>query len=310
MAQARTWILTINNPEQNDGAFNEYCKSLEHVKYFIFQRERGEQGTEHFQLYIEFSIGKRFETVKGYFPKAHIEKRNGTKTQARDYCSKRDTRAGDVYEYGKFVEERTRTDITDFLELVNTGADNMTLQKLYPALYTQFGVDKIERFRQDKLQHEYGGKMRDIKTTYVYGKTRLGKTTYVYDLHNLKDVCRVTNYKVGVFENYRAQKVLLLDEYIGQFDITFLNNLLDRLPIDLPARFANRTACFDTVYIVSNLPIAELYKDEQTKTPEVYRAFLERVHDVICFVSVGKWAYEKRGGMVVLTPEQSGGLPW
>ena len=71
--QARRWILTINNPKETDEEMEKYVKELEHFKYVIFQREKGhEKETEHFQMFIVFSISKRFNTIKGYFPTAHI----------------------------------------------------------------------------------------------------------------------------------------------------------------------------------------------------------------------------------------------
>jgi len=70
-----------------------------------------------------------------------------------------------------------------------------------------------------------------------------------------------------------------------------MNNLLDRLPLELPARFTNRQACFTEVYIISNLPLGELYKDSPQ---QVRQAFLERFHEIIKFTALGKWQYEKR----------------
>lgn len=36
-----------------------------------------------------------------------------------------------------------------------------------PVLYSQYGPEKIERFRQDELKAEYGKKFRDVKVTYI-----------------------------------------------------------------------------------------------------------------------------------------------
>ena len=105
MLQLRNYLLTINNEERSDEVLFEYCKDLNNIKYFVFQREKGhETGTEHIQMYLEFSMSKKFDTIKSYFPKAHIEARNGTKSQARDYCMKEDTRISGPYEYGNFVD--------------------------------------------------------------------------------------------------------------------------------------------------------------------------------------------------------------
>jgi hypothetical protein len=86
MRQVRRFILTINNPFDNKtdlysdmGSFTDYVKSLEHFKYAIFQLEQGEkEHTDHIQMFIIFTCGKRLETVKNYFPTAHIEAVKGT----------------------------------------------------------------------------------------------------------------------------------------------------------------------------------------------------------------------------------------
>ena len=222
-------------------------------------------------------------------------------------------------------DAKKQTNTEKFFIRLYEGATNLDLQKEFPSLYAQYGVDKIEKFRQDWLRREYGDKMRDIKVTFIYGATRLGKTSYVYDKFKPSEVCRVTNYRVGTFENYNRQRILILDEFTGhgQFDIPFLNNLLDRLPIELPARYTNRTACYDEVYIISNLPLDQIYMDEKSRTPQVHKAFVERIHDIIKFTDFKKWHYEMRDkksvkfevaqtemGMRVLTPDEEVDLPW
>lgn len=68
--------------------------------------------------FISFESDKRFQTVKNILPFAHIEKAMGSNVQCRDYCSKPETRVAGPFEYGKFAEERERTDMRDFFELV------------------------------------------------------------------------------------------------------------------------------------------------------------------------------------------------
>ncbi len=112
VSQYRNYILIINNEEKTDEQFFEYLINISDIKYFIFQREKGkEKETLHIQLYIEFDFGKRFELMKRLFPTAHIERRQGSKIQARDYCKNEDTRISEkYYEYGVFAEERERID--------------------------------------------------------------------------------------------------------------------------------------------------------------------------------------------------------
>ena len=96
----------------------KFFESLEHFKYCIFQLEKGEEeNTPHFQGCIIFTCSKRFKTLKNVLPFAHLEKVKGSNTQCREYCSKKETRVDGPFEFGKFAEERERTDIKEFLEL-------------------------------------------------------------------------------------------------------------------------------------------------------------------------------------------------
>lgn len=284
-----------------------YFKNLKdngNLKYAVYQYERGENGTYHIQGFIIYKGGKRFKNVKQDFPTAHIIIPKGSNIENRDYCTKKETRVAEPVEIGEFSEMRSRNDITQFFEALKLGADNILLKTMFPVLYSQYGPEKIERFRQDELKAEYGKKFRNVKVTYIYGAPRTGKTTYIYDTHPINDICRIDNYIKGTFEGYDHQKVLVLDEFTGKIDLPFLNNLLDKFPVQLPARFSNRTACFEQVYIISNLPLESLYKEEQSTARAVYNAFIARIHNVIKFTGVGEWEYIKKDGERVPPPTQ------
>ena len=68
--RASVWSVTINNPTQTD----EYNISEARQKGWKVegQLERGEQGTEHYQLILR-TPQVRFSAVKQVFPRAHIE---------------------------------------------------------------------------------------------------------------------------------------------------------------------------------------------------------------------------------------------
>jgi len=51
----------------------------------------------------------------------------------------------------------------------------------------------------------------------------------------------------------------------------------------LPARYHDRIACFDTVYITSNIPLEAQYPDIQKQEMETWNAFLRRIHTVTEF---------------------------
>jgi len=119
--QSQYWMFTINNyPE--DINIESLCSEKD---YCIAQYEIGEQGTKHIQGYICFEKKKRFSQVKKLFKDkfnvmVHIEMRKGTHQQAKDYCSKEDTRdpngklieIGDDSKYQKNMQGK-RTDLVE-----------------------------------------------------------------------------------------------------------------------------------------------------------------------------------------------------
>lgn len=51
----------------------------------------------------------------------------------------------------------------------------------------------------------------------------------------------------------------------------------------MPARYNNKLAMFTKVYIVSNIPLKDQYKETQLLEPQTYEAFLRRINAVYNF---------------------------
>ncbi len=77
--------------------------------------------------------------------------------------------------------------------------------------------------------------------------------------------------------------VLFLDEFRSSFKISEILDYLDGQPIRIRGRNYNRVACYDTVYIVSNIPLTEQYKNIQDNEPKTWAAFLRRITAVYNF---------------------------
>ena len=66
-----------------------------------------------------------------------------------------------------------------------------------------------------------------------------------------------------------------------------MNNYLDGYPLALPARYSNKQACYDRVFIVSNLDLRDQYSLVRISQYEVWCAFIRRIHKVIRFFADG-----------------------
>jgi len=146
----RNWMFTINNPEQTEAEIYTYLSNLDHVKYFIFAKEK--ESTEHYQGYIEFSQPVRFSRMQRDFSKPHIlpgghlERRKGKRSQARDYilklgkyADKAHTRIGEIQEYGEYIEDGQRTDLEDLVHMVKENLSDYEIAEQMPNAFVRYG---------------------------------------------------------------------------------------------------------------------------------------------------------------------------
>ncbi len=276
--RSRSWCLTQScakmTKEELMAALGDYV--------YIAQTEKGsqggEQGYEHFQIYIENPTAIRFETLKNKLPNAHIAPRRGTKKQAYDYVTKSETRIGDPFGNGEIDITETRgarNDITDILEMIRNGATDEQIEWEYPTAMFRYSK-MISEARQRYLKTKYQNTFRELTTTYIYGKAGSGKTRYVMEQYGYSNVYRVIDWQ-HPFDGYEGQSVIMFEEFRSSLKIEEMLNYLDGYPLTLPARYSNKIACFDTVYIVTNIPLEAQYVNVQQAQPETWRAFLRRI---------------------------------
>ena len=321
--QARDWCFTINNPVQSEQEFLEYLKTVSDLRYAVFQRERApETGTEHYQGYFEFTQPKWFTTIKKYLSKekigvdAHIEQRKAKRTQARLYCMDEETRiCPTYYECGEFIEDGERTDLTDIMRDIESDMSFYDLSKKHGNRFIR--VTKwAKEYRQAFLENRYKRQFRKMQVYYIYGSAGCGKTSYVFQKHGYDDVYRTTNYEFGWIDDYNGEKILFLDEFRSSFKISEILDYLDGQPIRIRGRHYNRVACYDTVYIVSNLSLKEQYTNIQQSEPKTWAAFCRRITAVYDFdkskeIPVNKFTGKLKEKTITLIPiDDEGDCPF
>ena len=104
--------------------------------------------------------------------------------------------------------------------------------------------------------------------------------------HGYSSVYRVTDY-THPFDRYAQEPVLLFDEFRSSLMVGDMLDYLDGYPLALPARYANRQACYTTVYLISNIDLSEQYRNVQENEPATWRAFLRRIHHVVEYKADG-----------------------
>lgn len=299
--QSCNWCFTINNPSKvktcgekdkfkdltfdTDEKVIKFIMQYEEVNYYVFQRERGHnENTEHIQGFIQFKNRKRGTTLQNMFPPQffHGEFANGTAQQASDYCKKSDTRIGEVREWGELRVTKGGKQLTneDILQRIKEGADDIRLLEEFPQLWNQ--IDRLQKVRDLYVFDKWRNVFRDVQVTYICGQSGTGKTRSVMEQYGYDKVYRITDYK-HPFDSYHGQDVIVFEEFRNSLPIDNMLNYLDGYPLELPARYMNRIACFTKVYIISNWNFEEQYTAIQHKYYETWNAFVRRIDKIVTY---------------------------
>lgn len=295
--QSRKWTITINNP-RTYGYDSEKIKQLLGLlttQYYCMCDEVGESGTQHTHIYLYSKSPIRFNRLKTLFNEAHIETARGSSRENRDYIKKTGKWENDkksetniretFYEVGSLPDERDKQENKQekLFEMIDSGMSTKEIiseDKSYI-----YRVKQIEELRQIILEEKYMEVDRKVEVIYISGPTGTGKTYGIQQKHGSKDICRITSYHRsgnGVyFDAYKCEPVLVFEEFNSQIPIEDMLNYLDVYPIKLPARYADKVACYTTVYITSNMPLYDQYKSIQREKIETWQAFTRRISKVI-----------------------------
>lgn len=305
----RKWFIRISqtNNTKDKGLFkydfSEVFKILsEKYDLVIMAVHDKDNSNIHSHIILQSENQIRFSTLKKILPYGDIEVQQGTNQECYNYLFHKDEKSKEqekdeydesclkvkcdnLEEWLKIKEKGARTDIERFKNAILNGMSEKELLEEFPtqmARYSNF----YQTCNKIRLANEFAMRLRQLKVIYIYGTAGTGKTYSVYAENNFKyeDIYSVDDYE-HPFDNYNGQKILLLDEYRANFSITYFLKLIDKYPLQLKARYANKQACFDTVYVISNIPLSSQYDycDLETRNA-LYRRFSE----IRKFTSYGK----------------------
>ncbi|MEA4895240.1 MAG: hypothetical protein VB064_08250 [Oscillospiraceae bacterium] len=296
--QSRKWQLTINN-SKNKGLDHDAIKailaSMKSLVYWCMADEIGlEQQTPHSHVFITANSGIRFSTLKNRFPEAHIEQARGSCEENKSYVEKSgkwadDEKAdtsipGTFEEFGELPDEPGpgfRSDIAQVYTMITEGKSNAEIIAENPDLAIHIG--RMDKIRTDFLEAQYRDTFRELTVTYIFGPTETGKTRTVMEKYGYSCVYRVTDYD-HPFDRYNSEPVICFDEFRSSLRIQDMLMYLEGYPLNLPARYAQRVACYTEVYLISNIDLREQYRNIQEYEPATWRAFLRRINKVVEFI--------------------------
>lgn len=304
--QSRKWMVTINNPDEHGFTHDEIIRIMSGLRgnslYWCMCDEEGDEcETLHTHIFIYRSSPFTARQISNLFPKMHRDTCYGTPQENRayvlkdgekfnkqadgsyDYTDAKGKRhiginfSDTFYECGECPEERQgKSNATEIvLQMIRDGHSNREIVDAVPTAYKD--IEKLDRTRSMYRDADYANMWRDLTVTYIFGDTGSGKTRSVMDKYGYADCYRVTDYK-NPFDTYDGQDVIIFEEFRGGLKHGDMLNYLDGYPLLLPCRYFNRQACYTKVFIITNIPPDDQYRNIDR---ESQKAFYRRIHKVV-----------------------------
>jgi len=281
--RSRGWLLTVwdCSEERIEATKNLLAKDPK-VRFCLMGQEVSPTtGKDHLQGWIYFEnavtrggLNRRLGFESGV---CHSEAQRGTVEQCIAYCSKE---GSIVIEYGEVPTiDNLKESAWDYiLEMIDMGHSNLEIMRRYPAEFARCrgAIDSMKMESTLAQLNEW----REVKVNYIWGKTGSGKTRGVLDsVEDRTDVYRITDYK-HPFDSYRGQSIIMFEEFRSSISLEKMLIYLDGYVCELPSRYNNKASAYDTVYIVTNIPLQDQYCNVQNNHPESYAALLRRIDSV------------------------------
>lgn len=244
---SRNICFTLNNPTENTVEWSDK------VRYAVWQLEKGESGTPHLQGYVEFSAPVSYTHCKTFLSqRVHLEKRYGTREQARVYCMKEEGRLLGPWEYGEWTGgQGSRSDLLTVIEMCKEGKTEKEICEAAPEAWGR-NYKVIERW---KLLNESPRKNKTAFHVFV-GDAGTGKTRRVFELSPNAFMKRPGKW----FDGYDGNRDLVLDEIDKhRLPLGDLLHMADRYPMQLETKGGTIQLRARHIYATSNIPVEDWY---------------------------------------------------
>jgi len=264
MARAINWIGTISlerfNREELIGAFTTLS-----IKYAVYQLECGEDtGYPHWQVYLISTQRIRINGLRAATHNSHWEIRKGTHQQAKEYCSKEETRLDGPFYYGEepVLQPGKRTDLDNFKRSIQDGCEDTDLWNDHFA--TMLRYHRSLPAARAALQLGREARMAP-KVFVLWGPTGSGKSARAEALAREKDQIP---YRVSApatanqpvwWDGYVGQKFVIFDDFYGWYRFAALLKLLDRYWERVDYRGGSTNFNGETVCFTSNVEPRKWY---------------------------------------------------
>jgi len=259
MSKSRNFVFTINNPTAGDDLEIELIK--EHVKYFIYGRERGELGTPHYQGYVQFPHPVSRNRLSSLLSRAHIEVAKGNAKQNIDYCSK----DGDYEEFGEKPKALSTVDKKqqwrDIIKLAEDGKIK-EIKENHPHVYFLHHKKILD------LRRRASGIIEgDLENEWWVGPTGTGKSRRLWSLYPDHYAKSLNKW----WDGYEDEEVVAIEEMnpeAGKWMGSFLKIWSDRYPFSPEVKGSTMKKIRpQKIIVLSNYTPEECFTNDQDLLP-------------------------------------------
>lgn len=278
MARFRGATFTLNNYEDAD---IERLSGLvpARLRYLVFQRERGANGTPHLQ---GFGYSDRLLSLEQWREvisvRAHIERTRGSPDSNRRYCTKEDTREGgtEPYEFGDIPRQGARSDLSAVFESIQNGSSEKGVLETYPAEYIKYstGIKRACLLTQGRRNWQ-------TEVFWFYGSTGTGKSRAAFEL------APGAYWKPGSskwWDGYDGEADVIIDDYRRDL-CTFseLLRLFDRYPHVVECKGGSRQFVARRIFVTTPRCPRETWAG---RTEEDLNQLMRRITEIRMFGEV------------------------
>lgn len=274
------YLFTLNNyTDEELSHLNNWDGILStEIKYIIFGKEVGAQGTPHLQGYVEFRGRKTLASAKAFLGtnRIHLDLRD-EKQMSQQNCIEYCKKDGDWVEFGQCARQGNRSDLQGAIEsLRNVGLESTAEQ--YPGVFVRYGRG-LRDLQFTVINRAVQRQLRPVHVTVYYGPPGTGKTHRAF-VENATDCFILRRGNSGVwFDGYDQQKVLIIDDFKGWIPFQQLLNLLDKYPMCCEIKGGMVWAHWTKVIITSNHHPDEWYDYERNMLCKA--ALMRRLNEIV-----------------------------
>lgn len=268
MSRYQSICFTIFDPHivNDDQVCMQRAFDTGKLGFLIYQIERcPNTNREHIQGYAELHSrttlgrhGPRSSGVKGIFRSdtMHVEMAKGSADQNITYCTKPESRVREGLRLGEPANKRPgeRKDWEELYEhCIHADTDEKNLCIGHPVII------KYYRSATEIWSRTHPPSMRfPIRIFILVGPTRTGKTRWAFT--KFPELYRLCTEKADWWNGYLGQKDVLIDEFDGEsIKLTYMLQLLDRYPMQVPTKGGFVRLCATNWIITSNIDHDQWY---------------------------------------------------